>query len=135
VTAQCLAIGAKTIQRSDNCHIFRNFRYAESEMRIDPKDSIAGQPALVVRQTLRQLRNQLQWRLEDLECAALLPSGDGRRFLKALMAQGLVESAGQGIWTITQAGQTLFIGNGGQAGYARHCGKGIARVYSPSGAG
>jgi predicted nucleotidyltransferase len=76
-------------------------------MRIDPKDSTAGQPALVVRQTLRQLRNQLQWRLEDLECAALLQSGDGRRFLKALMAQGLVESAGQGIWTITQAGQTL----------------------------
>jgi predicted nucleotidyltransferase len=76
-------------------------------MRIDPKESIAGQPALLVRQTLRRLRVQLQWRLEDLEATASLEAGKARAFLKTLLAEGLVESTGPGTWTITQAGQSL----------------------------
>ena len=76
-------------------------------MRIDAKGIIAGQPALVVRQALRRLRNQLQWRLEELESAASLKAGEGRRFLDALLAQGFAKSAGGSAWTITQAGQTL----------------------------
>jgi predicted nucleotidyltransferase len=76
-------------------------------MRIDPKDSIAGQPALLVRQTLRRLRNQLQWRLEDFESTASIKAGEARALLKTLLAKGLVEPTGRGSWTITQAGQTL----------------------------
>ena len=76
-------------------------------MRIDPKESIGGQPALLVRQTLRRLRDQLQWRVEDLESTASLKTGEARTFLKTLLAEGLVESTGPGTWTITQAGQSL----------------------------
>jgi predicted nucleotidyltransferase len=76
-------------------------------MRIDPKESIAGQPALLVRQTLRRLRNQLRWRLEELESTASLKAEEGRAFLKTLLAEGLVEPTDRGTWTITQAGQTL----------------------------
>jgi predicted nucleotidyltransferase len=76
-------------------------------MRIDPKESLARQPVLVVRQTLRRLRDQLRWRLENLESAASLKTGEGRAFLKDLLAEGLVEPSGRGTWTITQAGQTL----------------------------
>jgi predicted nucleotidyltransferase len=76
-------------------------------MRIDPNESIAGQPALSVRQTLRRLRDQLQWRVEDLESTASLKAGEARTFLKTLLAEGLVESTGPGTWTITQAGQSL----------------------------
>ena len=45
-------------------------------MRIDPKERIAGQPALLVRQTLRRLRDQLQWRVEDLESTASAKAKD-----------------------------------------------------------
>jgi predicted nucleotidyltransferase len=76
-------------------------------MRIDPKESIAGQPALLVRQTLRRLRDRLQWRVEDLESTASLKAGKARLFLETLLAEGLVESTGPGTWTITQAGQSL----------------------------
>ena len=76
-------------------------------MRIDPQESIAGQPALLVRQTLRRLRDQLQWRVEDLESTASLKAREARIFLKTLLAEGLVESTGPGTWTITQAGQSL----------------------------
>jgi predicted nucleotidyltransferase len=76
-------------------------------MRIDPKERIAGQPALLVRQTLQRLRDQFQWRVEDLESIASLKAGEARTFLKTLLAEGLVESAGPGTWTITQAGQSL----------------------------
>jgi predicted nucleotidyltransferase len=76
-------------------------------MRIDPKESIAGQPALLVRQALRRLRVQLQWRLEDLEATTSLEAGKARAFIKTLLAEGLVESTGPGTWTITQAGQSL----------------------------
>ena len=64
-------------------------------MRVDPKESIAGQPALFVRQTLRRLRVQLQWGLKDLEATASLEAGKAQAFQKTLLAEGLVESAGQ----------------------------------------
>ena len=76
-------------------------------MRIDPKENIAGQPALAVRQTLRRLRDQLQWRVKDLESTASLKAEDARTFLKTLLAEGLVESTGPGTFTITQAGQSM----------------------------
>jgi predicted nucleotidyltransferase len=75
-------------------------------MRIEPKESIAGQSALLVRQTLRRLRDHLQWRVQDLESTASLKAGEARTFLKTLLAGGLVESTGSGTWTITQAGQS-----------------------------
>jgi predicted nucleotidyltransferase len=49
----------------------------------------------------------LLWQLEDLESTASLKAGEGRVFLKTLLAEGLVESTGRDTWTITQAGQTL----------------------------
>jgi hypothetical protein len=39
-------------------------------MQIDPKGTVAGWPALLVRQTLRQLRTRLPWGLSELESAA-----------------------------------------------------------------
>ncbi len=66
-------------------------------MRIDPRETIAGQPALLVRQTLRQLRDQLQWGAEDLESATSLNAGKALEFLKTLLAEVLVESIGPGL--------------------------------------
>lgn len=77
-------------------------------MHIDPKGTIGGFPALMVRQALRQLRGQLRgWGVGDLEVAAGLAAGDGRALLKALRAEGLVETAGHGTWEVNQAGRTL----------------------------
>ncbi len=76
-------------------------------MRIDPKDTIGGHPALIVRKTLRHLRDWPQWKLANLEAAAALPPGTGHALLKALRAEELVQSSGAGAWTLTQAGQTF----------------------------
>jgi predicted nucleotidyltransferase len=76
-------------------------------MRIDPKGTIAGWPALLVRGTLRQLRTRLQWRLGELESAASVEAGEGRALIRALLAEGLIEGAGRDAWKVTQAGQTL----------------------------
>jgi predicted nucleotidyltransferase len=76
-------------------------------MRVDPKGTIAGHPAVVVRNALRRLRVHVEWNLERLEVAARLPAGQGRRFVDALIADGLVEVTGKGTWSITQPGQTL----------------------------
>ena len=76
-------------------------------MRIDPKGTVAGWPALLVRQTLRQLRTRLQWGLGELESAASVQAGEGRALIKALLAEGLIEAAGRNAWKVTQAGQTL----------------------------
>ncbi len=75
-------------------------------MRIDPKGTVAGYPALLVRRTLRRLRTRLQGGLDELESAASLEVGKGRALLKALAAEGLIEAAGDG-WQVTQAGQTF----------------------------
>jgi len=76
-------------------------------MRIEPKGTIGKHPALLVRTTLRHLRGRLQWGLPELEAAAGLKSRTGRALVKALRSEGLIEPAGRGAWTITQAGQTL----------------------------
>jgi predicted nucleotidyltransferase len=76
-------------------------------MRIDPKDTIGGLPALVVRKTLRHLRDWPHWKLGNLEAAAALPPGTGHALLKALRAEALIEADGTGAWTLTQAGQTF----------------------------
>jgi predicted nucleotidyltransferase len=76
-------------------------------MRIDPKDTIGGHPALIVRKTLRHLRDWNQWKLANLEAAAALPPGTGHALLKALRAEGLIEATGTGAWTVTQAGRTF----------------------------
>lgn len=42
-----------------------------------------------------------------MEAAAGLKPRSGRALVKALRSQGLIEPAGRGEWTITQAGQSL----------------------------
>ena len=76
-------------------------------MQIDPKGTVAGWPALLVRRTLRELRICLTWGLSELESAASVEAGEGRALIKALLAEGLIEPYGRGAWKLTQAGQTL----------------------------
>ena len=78
-----------------------------NQMRIDPKGTIAGWPALLVRRTLRRLRTRLHWTLGELESAAAVTAGEGPALIKALLSEGLVEAAGRDAWKITQAGYTL----------------------------
>ncbi len=76
-------------------------------MRIDPKGTVAGWPALLVRRTLRQLRARLQWGLSEMESTAPVEAGEGRALIRALLAEGLIEAVGRDAWRVTQAGQTL----------------------------
>jgi predicted nucleotidyltransferase len=76
-------------------------------MHVDAKGTVGRYPALLVRVTLRHLRSRLQWGLAELETAAGLTPGNGLALVRALRAEGLIEAAGRGIWTITQAGMTL----------------------------
>ena len=76
-------------------------------MQIDPKGTVAGWPALVVRRTLRKLRTRLAWGPGELESAASVETSEGRALIKALLAEGLIESNGRRAWKVTQAGQTL----------------------------
>ena len=76
-------------------------------MRVDPKGTIAGRPALLVRDCLRTLRARISWNLATLEMAASLEPGTGKPLLRALSATGLVRSVGRGWWEITEAGQRL----------------------------
>ena len=76
-------------------------------MRIDPKGTVAGWPALLVRRTLRRLRTRLPWGLGELESAAAVEAGEGRTLIKALLAEGLIEADGRDAWKVTQAGRTL----------------------------
>jgi len=76
-------------------------------MRIDPKGTVAGWPALLVRRTLRQLRTRLQWGVGELESTTLVKAGEGRALIKGLLAEGLIEAAGRDAWKVSQAGQTL----------------------------
>jgi hypothetical protein len=97
-------------------------------MRIDAKETIGPFPKLLVRTALRRLRSRLQFGLADLEAAASLEPGDGRVLLGALRSEGLVEEAGRDVWTITQAGQTFFFGDGGTASLAGDCGESSAAI-------
>src|SRR5260370_42259566 len=85
-------------------------------MRIDPKGTVAGWPALLVRRTLRQLRTRLQWGLGELESAASVEAGGGREVMKGLLAEGLIEAGGRDAGKVTQAGQTLSSARAGNRG-------------------
>jgi len=76
-------------------------------MRIDPEDTIGDYPALLVRKVLRHLRNAFEWGKPELEAAAALSPGSGDALAAALRSEGLIEAAGPGKWTVTQAGLTL----------------------------
>ena len=76
-------------------------------MRIDPKGTIAGKPALLVRDCLWTLRARISWDLATLEMAAALQPGTGKALVRALSAAGLVRSVGRGWWEITAEGQRL----------------------------
>jgi predicted nucleotidyltransferase len=76
-------------------------------MRIDPKGLIGGYPALLVRKTLRHLRERFEWTVGELESAAALDAGEGYALVKSLLSEGLIEAAGRDAWTISQAGQAL----------------------------
>src|SRR4029077_7925094 len=77
--------------------------YPKTEMRIDPKGTIVGYPALLVRRALRQLDLHVELDLGRLETI----TGEGRAFVKALTAAGLVEPTRKGFWSITRAGKAL----------------------------
>src|SRR4051794_18558712 len=76
-------------------------------MRIDPEEKVAGQATLVVRRALRKLRMATKWSAAELEAAAGLPAGRGRDFALRLQREGLVESCGRGVWSVSQAGCTF----------------------------
>ena len=76
-------------------------------MRIDPKEAIAGYPAVLVRDTLRRLRVHLDWDLARLESVAGFSAAESGAFVGAMVSAGLIERAGSGLWSVTQAGQTL----------------------------
>ncbi len=76
-------------------------------MRIDPKGTVAGYPSLLVRRALRKLSTRVEWGLNEIESAAALEAGEGRRLIKGLLAEGLIEAAGRGKWTLNIAGQSL----------------------------
>jgi predicted nucleotidyltransferase len=84
-----------------------NVGYARAKMRIDPKGTVAGWPALLVRRTLRQLRTRVQWGLPELKSIASIKAEEGRALIKGLLAEGLIEAAGRDAWKVTQAGQAL----------------------------
>ncbi len=65
---------------------------------------MAGQPTLMVRRALRRLRMVTNWSEAELEAAAGLPAGHGQDFAHRLRREGLVESCGRGVWSVSQAG-------------------------------
>jgi predicted nucleotidyltransferase len=78
-------------------------------MRIDPKAKVGRYPTLLVRATLRHLREHLQWGLPQLEAAAALTPGSGGALVKTLRTEGLIAPVGPGAWTVTQAGLTFSV--------------------------
>jgi predicted nucleotidyltransferase len=72
-------------------------------MRIDPKGTIAGYPALLVRRALRQLELHVECDLGRFEAI----TGEGRAFVKVLAAVGLVEPTRNGYRSITRAGKAV----------------------------
>jgi predicted nucleotidyltransferase len=76
-------------------------------VHIDPKGTIGGFPALLVRRALRQLRGPTPWDVADLEAATGLTAAEAAALLKLLRAEGLIQAAGHGTWGVSQAGQTL----------------------------
>ena len=70
---------------------------------------IGGFSALVVRKALRNLRILDQWNVGDLEKAAALAPGTGGDLVRALQAEGLIESCAGGAWWVTQLGRRFSV--------------------------
>jgi hypothetical protein len=77
------------------------------QMRVDSKATVAGYPALLVRQALRKLRHLDKWSSGMLAAAAGLPAGVGPELAKALAAEGLIRNLQKDAWTMCQAGMTF----------------------------
>src|SRR5260370_39105921 len=102
-------------------------------MRIDSKGTIAGYPSLQVRRALNRLHFDLRWDTARLEVAAAFRPGDGRAFAKALVAAGLAAAGGKGVWTITQAGQTLSAATAARRATRATADKALAGFLGPVG--
>jgi predicted nucleotidyltransferase len=76
-------------------------------MRVDSKETVAGYPALVVREMLRKLRGIDAWNTVTLEAAGGLPPGSGRELVKVLAAERLICKVQKETWTISQGGMTF----------------------------
>jgi predicted nucleotidyltransferase len=83
-------------------------------VRIDPKGSVAGYSTLLVRRTLRKLRQEANWTAAEFEAAAGLKSGQGRSLIQRLRSEGMVEPAGPRTWTVNQAGRTFAAATAGK---------------------
>jgi hypothetical protein len=70
-------------------------------MRIDPKETVAGYPVLLIRQALRKLREIDTWDSGMLEAAAGLPAGAGLQLVRALAAEGLIRRRQKDVWTMS----------------------------------
>jgi predicted nucleotidyltransferase len=76
-------------------------------MRIDPKETVAGYPILLIRQALRKLREIDTWDSGMLEAVAGLPAGAGLQLARALASEGLIRRLRKDVWTMCQAGITF----------------------------
>jgi hypothetical protein len=65
---------------------------------------------------LRKLRQEVNWTAAGFEAK----SGHGGSLIRRLLAEGLVESAGSGVWTVTQAGRTFAAAAAPQTRYTHH---------------
>jgi hypothetical protein len=92
-------------------------------MRIDPKGTIVGYPALLVRRALRQLDLHVEWDLGRLEAI----TGEGRAFVKALTAAGLVEPT-RGLLVDHMSGEGIIIRDSRPALEAHDGREGTGRV-------
>ena len=76
-------------------------------MRIDPKETVAGYPVLLIRQALRKLREIDTWDSGMLEAVSGLPAGAGLQLARALASEGLIRRLRKDVWTMCQAGMTF----------------------------
>jgi len=99
-----------------------------SQMQIDPKATVAGWPAPLVRRTPRRLGTRLFWGRANLESAAVLDAAQGHLLIRALLAEGLIEAESRDSRKLSQAGQTFLIGNSGQTGHTCDSAKGVGAI-------
>ena len=89
-------------------------------MRIDPKGTIGGKPALLVRDCLRTLRARISWDLAAMETAASLEPGTGKLLLRVI-GRGTGEERRAGLVGDHLRGTTIVVGYRGQTCYAKVC--------------
>ena len=88
-------------------------------MRIDPKGMIGGYSALLVRKTLRDLRERFQWTVYELESAAALNAGR-LRDAQEPGVRGAHPSREAGRMDNQSGGPSSLIGNSGKTSEARN---------------